>query len=286
MVKRPLRPYCITPQEPECHDLLASGKINPEFYPIVCCTASRQTHGSEVSDSGYSYIQGAGDDNEIWSHGLTPAIFWRHRKLLLEASEDLLPGLIQKLMATEKASQDNDISTGISTVSLPQGTIIHLGTLAAARQATRFDGIIACVDDPATPSEQHTREEEEKTQSNIHNNSKRLNLACGFGKLGSRALRNELCRIEPFVASLVSGSDDNNVPQILFACPTGRDLAVGVALVFICLFLDNDDSESNFGTIVITLLYISSPPSPPSFSQLPSFSFTFLNTSPKWGQHR
>ena len=29
----------------------------------------------------YSYIPGAGDDEESWAQGLTPALFWKHQQV-------------------------------------------------------------------------------------------------------------------------------------------------------------------------------------------------------------
>lgn len=178
--------------------------------------------GLEACEGGY--IQGAGDDSECWSHGLTPAIFWQHRQSLLETPEGLLPGLIKELMAAEK--ECGSIRDEISLVSPMSG--IYVGTLAAASQAEGYDGIISCVDG-TIPT--HNAE----GKSPIH--GKRLDLMCGSGKLGSRALRNELCRIVPFVHSLRA---HHHVPKILFACSTGRDLAVGAALAVICLFIHDD----------------------------------------------
>ena len=189
---------------------------------MVCCTASRWVKGSEASDSGY--IQGAGDDSESWSHGLTPAIFWHHKQRLLATSEELLSEVIQKLVAAEK--ENDSLADEISLVSPTKG--IYLGTLAAAKQATGFDGIISCIDSPMPKQDQ-----EEK--SNFH--GKRLDLVCRSGKLGSRALRTELSRIAPFITALSFHTDN---PKLLFTCSTGRDLAVGAALVAICLFVHDD----------------------------------------------
>ena len=38
--------------------------------------------------SSWSYIQGAGDDEEHWAKGLTPALFWRHRDDLLASDRE------------------------------------------------------------------------------------------------------------------------------------------------------------------------------------------------------
>jgi tRNA A64-2'-O-ribosylphosphate transferase len=222
-LKKPLRPFWVTLESGLPDILLEDADSN--FYPVVCCTASRQVRGSEAFGSGY--IQGAGDDSESWAHGLTPEIFWQYRQTLLETSNELLFGLIQELVVAEK-NHDHS-GTEISLVALTRG--IYLGTIAAARQATRFDAIISCVDSTVSP---------QNAEENPALDEKRLDLICGPGKLGSRALRNELCRISPFITAL---SPLIQAPKILVVCPTGRDLAVGAALVVICQFI-NDDCKS------------------------------------------
>lgn len=142
----------------------------------------------------------------------------------METPEGLLPELIQELIAAEK---EYGSRTGeISLVSPTKG--IYIGTLAAARQAIGFDGIIACSDGPSP-------KQDPAEKPNFH--LKRLDLICGSGKLGSRALRSELSRIAPFITTL---TPHTQIPKLLFACSTGRDLAVGAALVIICLFIQDD----------------------------------------------
>ena len=36
----------------------------------------------------YSYVPGAGDDEESWAKGLTPALFWQHQQV--SAKHELL----------------------------------------------------------------------------------------------------------------------------------------------------------------------------------------------------
>ena len=60
------------------------------FYPVVCLSVSetemcrKTTHGG---GSSYTYVPGAGDDEETWALGLTPDAFWEHRSELLEATQ-------------------------------------------------------------------------------------------------------------------------------------------------------------------------------------------------------
>ena len=63
-LERPLRPIWITPAS---H---APSLINTTYYPIVCVCASRMVEqGLERRTAGnFTYMQGAGDDHEMWSH--------------------------------------------------------------------------------------------------------------------------------------------------------------------------------------------------------------------------
>lgn len=217
ILRKPLRPVWITPETGPSDCLIRDA--SSEFYPVVCCTASRRVLGSEASNG---YVQGAGDDSESWSHGLTSTVFWRHHQDLLDAEEEKLPGLIQIFMRAE-----NDGGSTEDCVLITSMKSIYLGTLAAVMRAPDFDVVIACSD--LKPNTVEVGEEQMK--------GKILDLQCGPGKLGSRALRTKLPAISAFVSEHTSGLES---PRILFACPTGNDLAVGVALVVACLFFDDD----------------------------------------------
>jgi len=92
------------------------------FTPLFCVSASaplsghghRHTHDDEPQGAGdqqppgqgtsraYSYIPGAGDDEEAWSHGLTPQLFWRNRAELLHCDDVL--AAIDALVAAQPAA--------------------------------------------------------------------------------------------------------------------------------------------------------------------------------------
>ena len=57
---------------------VAAGSL--PFSPILCVSASR-ARDPHSSRRGYHYIPGAGDDEESWSRGLTPALFWQHHSM-------------------------------------------------------------------------------------------------------------------------------------------------------------------------------------------------------------
>lgn len=195
-----------------------------EFYPVVCCTASKRATGTEEFDNGY--IQGAGDDSESWSHGLTSAVFWKHKRQLLSATQEDIVGLVHELVLLEK---QKEVDTMIHPILGPSGRLC-VARLVAAAGVQNYDGVVICDHKP-----EGTVNEAERPN---HGNS--LSLKCGPGKLGSRALRAELSRVPPFILTITSR---NPSPKIIFSCGTGTDLSVGVALVVLCLFF-NDDCQS------------------------------------------
>eukprot|EP00918_Siedleckia_nematoides_P106071 GHVU01231532.1.p1 GENE.GHVU01231532.1~~GHVU01231532.1.p1 ORF type:complete len:619 (-),score=128.59 GHVU01231532.1:177-2033(-) len=65
-----------------------------DCYPVVCLSASTtaktpqpETFHDALSACGYVYVQGAADDEESWSCGLTPALFERHKEELLRSAQ-------------------------------------------------------------------------------------------------------------------------------------------------------------------------------------------------------
>lgn len=207
-----------------------------EFYPVVCCTASKRATGTEEFDDGY--IQGAGDDSEGWSHGLTSAVFWKHKRQLLSATQEDIAGLVQELVLLEK-QKDEDIN--IHSILGPSERL-YLARLVAAARVQNYDGVVICGGKP-----EETANEAERPN---HGNS--LSLKCGPGKLGSRALRAELSRVPPFISAITSRTPS---PKILFSCATGTDLSVGVALVVLCLFFNDDCQSYSSKSAINTFLY-------------------------------
>ena len=78
-------------------------KINKNMIPIILLTASRPLHSleiikkhqqtlkhicmiEEINKFTFEYIQGAGDDEEHWSYGITPNIFWNNYQQFLKCS--------------------------------------------------------------------------------------------------------------------------------------------------------------------------------------------------------
>ena len=229
VLKKPLRPSWVTPDSTCTRQPIFS----VTYHTIICCTASRRVFGAEMTEDGY--IQGAGDDSESWSHGLTPTLFWRHQDQLLTTVEEDVTGLVQEIIITD---QHHRVAPSDAVKLAP--TSLYIGTLSSAAQPDVYDGVVICGGNLPSISDQEKKD---------HGQTKTLDLLCGGGKLGSRALRSQLPRISPFIASL---ADYGSPPKVLFVCPTGNDLSVGVALAVLCLFFDEScmlQQSSHFGSL-------------------------------------
>lgn len=222
LVKKPLIPSWTTP-DVKC---MTAGDTLGDYNRIICCTASRRVEGTEGSENGY--IQGAADDHEGWSHGLTPILFWEHEKELLKMSEEAIPAFVRQ--CTEKGDEHKEsIDVRIAT------TGIFLGTLQDRKDMIPYyDAAIILCSESSTPTPPaDTNKDPKKSTMTLH-------IPCKPNKLGSRALRTHLPEIVTFLAPLFSSTTTNTHPQILIACPNSTDLSVGVALAVLCTF--NDDN--------------------------------------------
>ncbi|KAL8771489.1 MAG: hypothetical protein Q9209_003159 [Squamulea sp. 1 TL-2023] len=224
----PIRPFFVTPNHP-------FPKLPPEaeapYLPIICLTASRHVHGAENSED--NYIQGAADDSEGWSHGLTPALFWRHKDSLMSTTNEALSSLIASLTSSEQTNLH--FQPTIAALIRPTSSF-YVGSLASIHSGT-WDAVVCCNSsnpflDPQSCVNAASTERQPKV----------LHLPTPQGKIGSRALRTHLHLLPPFLETFLRHASQHAsriTPKILFTCPTGTDLAVGIALVALCLFVDD-----------------------------------------------
>lgn len=183
-----------------------------DFHLIVLCSASRRVHGAEMSEGGY--IQGAGDDSEGWSCGLTPPVFWDNKDALSSTPEEDLPALIGKLH--KKHCEQTPV--GQWTLVKPTNNLYIGNSGSSSRAAGASDLTINCNAGPSSSED-----------------TKHLNLGLPTGKMGGRNLRKVLDKIETFICSRLSY---NPTRSVIVTCEHGKDLSAGVALVIICLFYD------------------------------------------------
>lgn len=217
-VKLPLRPYFVAP------GMEAPDELEDTSIPIICCSASRREHGDNDS-----YVQGAGDDNEHWSRGLTANMFWEHRDLFKTTmSDERLEDVIDNLLSVESVAASGAVHEVYQLGSSRR--VISICDKATLEQILAgndnhkwsnerpYDLLVACDTKPGSFSEMPA------VAKSI------LLLPCCSGKNGSRALRKELAQLEPALVKL----SQQVAYRVLLCCSTGKDLSVGVALAFIC----------------------------------------------------
>lgn len=193
-----------------------------KFHPLYLCMASEyQESATESSYSGY--VQGAGDDAEAWASGLTPELFWKYRQRLINdnIAEGDYPSLIESLVREDMQQQSGTGTAFRETCNLADGHLV-IGQLS--EEALEISGF--CQQDIAILC-CSSKMSKGSTEKRV------LQLGCAQGKRGSRDLRIELEKVGPFLAN------SKDIRRVYVCCNTGRDLSIGVALVLMCLHLDD-----------------------------------------------
>ncbi|KAK5944665.1 tRNA A64-2'-O-ribosylphosphate transferase [Knufia obscura] len=199
---------------------------------LVCCSASKVVAGAEMSDEGY--IQGAGDDGEGWSRGLTARVFWEKKQELMDAvdnSEDL-ESLVDRLVTEDKYR--SSYGPGSSVLISPTRNIC-VGSGEGILIDHDFDLVIDC------------------NASNDEPKLKLLGMRCKEGKVGSKMMRERLPQIAARVEKQLRTWPEK---KILVKCSSGKDLSVGVVLVILCCFYADDGQVSFPQTHVIDKQFI------------------------------
>lgn len=215
-VKKPMRPLWVTPAT--SLDALSKPDDDDEFATVVLCTASSKP-SIDVRDD-LRYVQGAADDHEAWSCGLTAPIFWRNSESLLATAEDDLPAKITELLNGSSSDKIESLPTLIKPTAS-----VFVGDESTIKQAIpTMDVLVYC----GPTVEPEIRERIEKRGGKV------VHLSCTSGKNGSRQLRASLNHLE----DLSKISQPNS--KILVAGQDDKDMAVGAALAIICSFVDEN----------------------------------------------
>jgi tRNA A64-2'-O-ribosylphosphate transferase len=100
IMDKPLRPVFITPESE------ADLRLPDDYYPVILLTASSLAPVKRIPDRRFVYIQGAADDQEAWSHGLTSTQFWDNHEAILKCTqEDELLDVIHDIVNNYKPMQ-------------------------------------------------------------------------------------------------------------------------------------------------------------------------------------
>lgn len=212
--KKPMRPYWVTPAT--SLDSLSKPSDDDTFNTVVLCTASSKPSFEFRNDP--DYVQGAADDHEAWSCGLTAPLFWKNSEMLLSTAEDDLPAKIAQLTNESASVKDAALPTLIKPM-----TSLYVGDESTIEQASSSIDVLVHCGPTVDPK---IREAIEKRGGKV------VHLSCTSGKNGSRQLRASLQNLD----GLEKFEKPN--PTILVAGQDGKDMAVGAALAIVCSFVD------------------------------------------------
>ncbi|KIK22315.1 hypothetical protein PISMIDRAFT_102651 [Pisolithus microcarpus 441] len=231
MLQRPLRPVWITPATSTYPDLSSDAL---SFHPIVCLSASKQiADGLERRTAGFTYIQGSGDDHELWSMGLTPTVFWRNRDQILSATRSALPDIVHTLCSHSDASSGRGIGESRLTPIDHVAGLISLcstSTLRSAMPLIATSGMaVVCLT---------SHDLCWLWNANTIEPSRLLCITSPAGKRGQHHfLRTVLPQSVTFIKQHLIGGR-----RVCIACDSGSDTSVGVCVTALALFFREDGS--------------------------------------------
>jgi tRNA A64-2'-O-ribosylphosphate transferase len=190
-LKKPLRPIWISRGD---NFLKAMFQEELEFYPIVCVMASSS---AIQRGNGFDYIQGAGDDEETWSRGLTASQFHRHKNTLMACSTP------DALLECIKEIKLETVQLEASYSCIP-GLNLAIGNLAASKL---FKHVV--------------------NASNVPTENDSLFLNIPEGKRGKPKFLAAL----PIALNWFNNQSTNS--PILICCTNGKDHSAGIALAIV-----------------------------------------------------
>ncbi|TCD69514.1 hypothetical protein EIP91_007444 [Steccherinum ochraceum] len=224
----PLRPMWITPATsvfPTLPPLDERG-----FLAVVCISASKQVaEGVERRSSGYAYVQGSGDDHELWGMGLTPQIFWEEKDNILDTTRSDLPDLVSELVSSYKARRQDDWRAHCTPLSMTSGRLLvtstaHLPYVPPATYDLKSLAHVIITDN----IEEWQIPKERMDEVSV--------VEMKQGKKGQAQFLHEvLPRSLSFIRTQLERERD-----VCVSCADGRDASVGVVLAALQTFFDED----------------------------------------------
>ena len=216
---KPLRPIWVTPDS-YLPDEIPSFS---EFHPIILCTASKMVQDGTEFKQGYTYVQGAADDHELWTKFLTPDLLWANVDKLNDPglSDSDLHEIIHTLAEGTMECELNGVAK--VSVSKLEPTNIYLAKKSETIDITLYNIIIDLGRLSVNFKEPRTNY---------------ISVDLQPGKKGSRDLRGALTNIITRVENLSSPKPVSS-RKILAMCDSGNDFSVGLALTLLCLYYSN-----------------------------------------------
>ncbi|KAI0028827.1 tRNA A64-2'-O-ribosylphosphate transferase [Vararia minispora EC-137] len=225
----PLHPFWITPASSTYPSL----SQNAAFIPIVCVSASKQVHdGIERRSLGFAYIQGSGDDHELWGLGLTPQLFWRHKATLLGAERSELEDRVRAVVADAsnfRPAASDSKGSGLTSISKIYGKIklCRLDDLPDLGQVSSVPANLSFI--LLYPPSSELAESSQRV----------LSLSIPSGKKGQYDfLHQTLPQVLEFATAQWRGDTERR--EIVVGCRDGKDTSIGAALALLQAWFDDE----------------------------------------------
>ncbi|KAG9117268.1 hypothetical protein FRC07_007402 [Ceratobasidium sp. 392] len=245
VLSKPLRPFWISPDSSNLRVPVVD-ESSP-FYPVVCVSASQRVQDGVDRRLGFTYVQGSGDDHELWSQGLTPNVFWAHKSRLLTCPQDDLEELIQELLELE---QKRNISADSHFNAIPAvGGRLLVGTRPDTTASLGLGPTLILADASPKISNPTGANDLGKPgpNSNLDDPSTlptTLEIPGYYPKQHpTQFLTHTLPISLEFIRSHLTASPDSHVTVL---CKDGKDLSVGIATAALVLYFN--DSGAFIGT--------------------------------------
>ncbi|EJS44139.1 rit1p [Saccharomyces arboricola H-6] len=212
------------------------------IIPVILCAVSYQAQDGMDKRYGFTYVQGAADDHELWSFGLDSKMFWSHVDYLGDTgkSDDQLHKYINDLVAknleVQLSIQDScnlDVIFGkidIITNELSLGKVtqgLKINAELKQKLKLRYDKVLIFSDSVSIVED---TEGSEQSDPNLFLSIYKLQSG---DKKSSKALRSIFPRIHQEVQSVFTNRD-NDMKPMLICCNTGTDMSIGVLLSILC----------------------------------------------------
>lgn len=204
-----------------------------KIIPIILCTVSYRSQDGVERRHGFTYVQGAADDHELWSCGLEPEMFWLHQKFLGDQNNDE-EQLIQytSSLTTKKKGTSEELRIQAAFQSLDRITPeLSLGQIvpnleigpSLLKELQESYSLVIVLSKSVTLASSISK------AKRVADFIKVYALESG-SKRSSRDLRIKLPELHPLIEDKLRCSIVKEKP-ILICCNSATDMSIGVLLV-------------------------------------------------------
>ncbi|SCU99849.1 LAMI_0G01244g1_1 [Lachancea mirantina] len=237
-----LRPFWVYPGSSILeaqHDIFTGETVSSKwelpadasYLPIILCTVSYQCQDGMDKRHGFTYVQGAADDHELWAQGLAPRLFWENLSIFSDmqksdqALQESLASVVKLSSDFDKPGDDIDKFFVVDKITehVYLGCVQGTATLATSLQKQlqlRFSLVVML-------SERVSTDDDDVTGGKF---TRIYNLSSG-SKKSSRELRLALVEICPLIYKHLHGK----LP-VLVCCDNGKDMSVSVILAVLAKY--------------------------------------------------